>query len=132
MSLSTAVVVGMIIVLAISALLTVILIVRGPSIMDRAVANEVLVSTIVCALGLEAAITRDTSTLPILISISLIGFLSSVVIARFTSKESDGVSIPAQHVWEAHEIDGLPQEPGKVAVTDWRRAPLEPGAREKR
>lgn len=78
-------------VLAAAALLVVWRIVRGPTAMDRAVANDVLVSIVVCALGVEAAATRHTSTVPILVSLSLIGFLSSVAIARFVGRDrSDG------------------------------------------
>ncbi len=75
--------------LALSALLALVRIVRGPSIIDRAVANEVLVSTMVCALGVEAAITRRSTTLPILVSLSLVGFLASVAVARFVARDRD-------------------------------------------
>ncbi len=70
-------------ILAVSALLALLRMVRGPSIVDRAVANEVLVGVLICALGVEAAVTRHDTTLPILISLSLVGFLASVAVARF-------------------------------------------------
>ena len=68
--------------LGLSALLAVVRIVRGPSVLDRTVATEVLVSTLVCALCAEAAINRHATTLPIVISLSLLGFLGSVSVAR--------------------------------------------------
>lgn len=71
------------IALGLSALLAVVRIVRGPSVLDRTVATEVLVSTLVCALCAEAAINRHATTLPIVISLSLLGFLGSVSVARF-------------------------------------------------
>ncbi len=76
-------------VLSISAALALIRIVRGPSVLDRAVGVEVLVSTIVCALGVEAATTRHTATLPLLISLSLVGFIGSVSVARFVARDRD-------------------------------------------
>lgn len=69
--------------LGLSALLAVVRIVRGPSVLDRTVSSEVLVTTVVCALGAWAAIHRSATTLPIVISLSLVGFLGSVSVARF-------------------------------------------------
>lgn len=112
---------GMIIVLTIAALLAVARLVRGPAAMDRAVANEVLVSTIVCMVGVEAAITRDDSTLPILISISLIGFVSAVAVARFMSHDYDGIKLRSHTVKEAHEIEGVHPDPSTVPVRGEKR-----------
>ncbi|GAB3623095.1 hypothetical protein GCM10027418_11770 [Mariniluteicoccus endophyticus] len=77
------------VMLTVAAALTVHRIVRGPSVADRAVANEVLVATMICALGVEAAITRHVSTVPILVSLSLVGFLSSVAVARFVGRDQE-------------------------------------------
>lgn len=120
MTFSHLVEIVIVVVLAIAALLAVARMVRGPSVMDRAVANEVLVSTIVCMLGLEAAITRDTSTIPILISLSLIGFASSVAVARFTSHDGHGIPDEDMHIFEATEIEGLPEDPASVPVSTRR------------
>ena len=75
-------------ILAVSALLALLRMVRGPSIVDRAVANEVLIGIMICALGVEAALTRHDTTLPILISLSLVGFLASVAVARFVGGDA--------------------------------------------
>lgn len=79
---------ALIAVLGISAMLSLLRMVRGPSIVDRAVANEVLMGVMICALGVEAAVTRHDTTLPILISLSLVGFLSSVAVARFVGGDA--------------------------------------------
>ena len=76
-------------VLALAAVLVVIRIVRGPTVLDRVVALDVLVSIMVCALGLEAAVSRHSTTLPILIALSMLGFVGAVSVARFVAKESD-------------------------------------------
>ena len=77
------------ILLTVSAALALVRIVRGPSVLDRAVGVEVLVSTMVCGLGVEAATTRHTATLPLLISLSLVGFIGSVSVARFVARDRD-------------------------------------------
>jgi multicomponent Na+:H+ antiporter subunit F len=61
-------------------------IVRGPSILDRIVAVDVLLAIVVCAIAAEAAITRDATSLPILVVLSILGFIGSVSVARFAPR----------------------------------------------
>lgn len=61
--------------------------VRGPSLLDRVVATDVLLSTMIGAVGAEAAINRHATTLPILVVLSLLGFVGSVAIVRFAVQE---------------------------------------------
>ena len=75
--------------LAVSALLALIRITIGPSVLDRVVGSDVLVSIVVCSLGAQAALTDGSSTLPLLISLSLVGFLGSVAVARFVARDRD-------------------------------------------
>jgi len=44
------------VVFGVAAILTIIRIVRGPSILDRAVASDVLLTEVMCVLGAEMAI----------------------------------------------------------------------------
>lgn len=76
-------------VLVTAAALVLVRIVRGPTVLDRAVGTDVLVSIVICALGLEAATTRHSTTLPILVSLSLVGFAGSVAVARFVARDRD-------------------------------------------
>jgi multicomponent Na+:H+ antiporter subunit F len=73
----------------VSALLLVTRISLGPTMLDRMVALDVLVAVLICGLALEAAINRHTTTLPILGVLSLLGFVGSVSIARFTRGSDD-------------------------------------------
>lgn len=59
--------------LSVAAVLTLVRVARGPGMLDRVIAMDVLVSITVCALGVEAAVNRHTTTLPILIALSLVG-----------------------------------------------------------
>jgi multicomponent Na+:H+ antiporter subunit F len=76
-------------VLGVAALLLVIRISLGPTMLDRVVALDVLVAVIICALGLEAAVHRHTTTLPILVVLSLLGFVGSVSVARYSPGSDD-------------------------------------------
>jgi multicomponent Na+:H+ antiporter subunit F len=70
-----------------AAALTLVRVVRGPTFLDRVVAMDVLIAVLVCALGLEAAVNRHDTTLPILVSLSLVGFVGAVSVARLVSRD---------------------------------------------
>ena len=63
---------------------------RGPSMLDRTIALDVVTTTLVAFVGLEAAFTRRPDTVPVLVVLSLVGFVGSVTIARFASREPEG------------------------------------------
>lgn len=74
--------------LAITGALCIVRIVRGPTMLDRTVASDVFVAASAGAIGIEAAIGRHTSTLPILVALAFVGFLGSVSIARFVASDA--------------------------------------------
>ena len=71
------------IMFAIGALLAVYRIVVGPSVLDRVIASDVLVATIICALAAEMALNRHTDTLAVLLVLALFAVLGSLSVARF-------------------------------------------------
>lgn len=79
------------VVFAVAALLTIVRIVIGPSILDRAVASDVLLTLVMCVLGAEMAINHHTRTLPVLLIIAAVGVFGSISIARFVARR-DGVN----------------------------------------
>ncbi|HET6300245.1 monovalent cation/H+ antiporter complex subunit F [Microbacterium sp.] len=74
------------VVFAAAALLTLWRIVVGPSILDRAVASDVLLTELMCVLGAEMAINHHTRTLPVLLIIAAVGVFGSISIARFVAR----------------------------------------------
>lgn len=77
------------VILGITGFLCLVRLVRGPTMLDRTVAADVLVAASVGAIGVEAAVNRHSSTLPVLIALSLVAFLGSVSIARYAAPDSD-------------------------------------------
>ncbi len=75
------------VMLVAAATLAVVRVERGPSMLDRTVAFDVLTTTLVGAVALEAAWSRRTETIPILVVLSLVGFIGSVAISRFAARE---------------------------------------------
>lgn len=77
------------VVFAVSALLTLWRIITGPSILDRAVASDVLLTLVICALGAEMAINHHTRTLPVLLIVAAVGVFGSISIARFVARKDN-------------------------------------------
>ncbi len=73
--------------LLVAGLLAVVRAERGPSMLDRTVALDVFATVLVAGIALEAAWSRRVDTLPILVALSMVGFVSSVTVARFASVE---------------------------------------------
>ncbi|SFK81848.1 multisubunit sodium/proton antiporter, MrpF subunit [Streptosporangium canum] len=68
-----------------AAALTLHRLVRGPSMLDRAVALDVLTAVIMCGIGTGAAVLGEYSALPVLLVLAMVGFVGSVSLARFFS-----------------------------------------------
>jgi multicomponent Na+:H+ antiporter subunit F len=77
------------VVFGVAALLTLWRIVVGPSILDRAVASDVLLTLVMCVLGAEMAINHHTRTLPVLLVIAAVGVFGSISIARFVARKDN-------------------------------------------
>ena len=75
-----------VIVFGVAALLTVVQIVRGPSILDRAVASDVLLTEVMCVLAADMAIGGHTRSLPVLLIIAAVGVFGSISVARFVAR----------------------------------------------
>ncbi|MFT4230171.1 MAG: monovalent cation/H+ antiporter complex subunit F [Microbacterium sp.] len=75
------------VVFAVAALLALVRIVVGPSILDRAVAADVLLTEAMCILGAEMVVNHHTRTLPVLLIIAAVGVFGSVSIARFVARK---------------------------------------------
>ncbi|MFB8188874.1 monovalent cation/H+ antiporter complex subunit F [Microbacterium sp. NPDC055988] len=80
------------VVFGIAAILTLIRIVRGPSILDRAVASDVLLTEVMCVLGAEMAINGHTRNIPVLLIIAAIGVFGSISVARFVARRDNTTS----------------------------------------
>jgi multicomponent Na+:H+ antiporter subunit F len=65
------------------ALLTLVRLARGPSLLDRVVATDVLLVIISAGLAVYAALARDPTVVPVLVVVSLLAFVGSVSVARY-------------------------------------------------
>ena len=124
----TAVAVVVTTLLAGGAVLALIRIVRGPSILDRIVATDVLLAVIVMSIAAEAAFARDATALPVLAVLSILGFTGAVSVARFAIRRPAAAD-PASgrdadrpsSDYQAEAVD-RPDSPGRPEALD-RRPP---------
>ncbi|GAB3256362.1 monovalent cation/H+ antiporter complex subunit F [Arthrobacter pigmenti] len=58
---------------------------KGPSLLDRVLAADVLLAIIAAALATDMAINSHLENLALMVALSLIGFIGSVTVARFVS-----------------------------------------------
>ncbi|WP_432558934.1 monovalent cation/H+ antiporter complex subunit F [Granulicoccus sp. GXG6511] len=80
---------AVIVMLLIDVLLTIIKLVRGPSVLSRALAADLLVSSLICAVGAEMVLSRHSWSLPMLVTLALIAFVGTVAVSRFVARDSD-------------------------------------------
>ncbi len=73
--------------IAIGAILTIIRVEKGPSSLDRIVALDIISNILIIAVALDAAINLRRETIPILAALALVGFISSVTVARYAAVE---------------------------------------------
>lgn len=73
--------------LLIAAVLTAYRILDGPGTLDRLVAIDTLIAVAMCGLAVWAAYSRDTTIVPAIVALSLVGFLGSASVARFRVRD---------------------------------------------
>lgn len=72
---------------AVAAGLTLYRIVRGPTILDRMIASDVLVTTIILVLGAEMVAGGHTNSIPIMLALAAVAIFATVAVARYVSKQ---------------------------------------------
>ncbi len=75
------------VMLAAAAAMALFRIIRGPSILDRMISADMLLTTFICAMGAEMIYNSHTRTLPAMLAVAATAFLASVVVARYVSRK---------------------------------------------
>ena len=70
---------------------TIYRIAKGPSLLDRVIAADVLLAIFGAALATEMVVNKHLGNLALLVVLTVIGFIGSVTVARFVAhKKEDG------------------------------------------
>ncbi len=73
------------VILTLAAAGAIIRIARGPSLLDRVLASDVLLAILGAALCIDMAVNRHLNNLMLLVALSFVGFIGSVTVARFVA-----------------------------------------------
>jgi multicomponent Na+:H+ antiporter subunit F len=65
------------------ALLALVRLVRGPSLLDRVVAGDAMLVIIAGGLGVHVALSRDPSAVPVLVVVALLGYIGAIAVVRY-------------------------------------------------
>lgn len=81
--------IAILVVFGIASILAVIRIMRGPSILDRTVASDVLLTEVMCVLGADMAINGHTRNIPVMLIIAAVGVFGSISVARYVARRDN-------------------------------------------
>lgn len=71
---------------AVAAILSVVRIVRGPSLVDRIAASDTLLTVIICLLLADMVIREHVHTLPLVVALAMTASVGTLAVARFASR----------------------------------------------
>jgi multicomponent Na+:H+ antiporter subunit F len=86
--------------LVVGAMLTLYRLLRGPTILDRMIASDVLLTTIMLAVGADMVINGHTRTIPLMLVLAATAIFATIAVARYVSKQ-DASDPPAQNAANA-------------------------------
>jgi multicomponent Na+:H+ antiporter subunit F len=88
--------------LAAAALLALYRIVRGPSLLDRMIASDMLLTTMILVVGAEMAYNHHTRNVPMMVVLASVAIFATVAVARYVSKQ-DRQASPEQSSAQTEE-----------------------------
>ena len=74
------------IMFAAASVMSIIRIVRGPSIVDRVVGSDTLATVVMCTLVTDMTIRGHTTTLPLVLGLAISASIGTMAVARFVSR----------------------------------------------
>ncbi|TWS21199.1 cation:proton antiporter [Tsukamurella asaccharolytica] len=80
------------VILVTAAFLTAYRLLRGPNTLDRVVAVDALIAIAIGGLAVWAAYSRNSSVIPAIVALSLVGFVGSISVVRFRVPDDAGTA----------------------------------------
>lgn len=73
--------------LSVTAMMTIVRIVAGPTLLDRMIASDVLLTTLMLALGLDMVVRGHTDSIPLMVAIAATATFATIVVARYVRRQ---------------------------------------------
>jgi multicomponent Na+:H+ antiporter subunit F len=78
-------------VIATAAVLIVLVrLIAGPTLIDRLIASDVMLTTLILVVGAEMVISGHTRSIPLMVVLAATAILGSVAVARFVTRTTAG------------------------------------------
>lgn len=88
--------------LTFTALAAIVRIVRGPTILDRMVASDVLLTTLMLAVGTDMVVRGHTDTIPLMTVIAATATFATIVVARYVKRRAESPRPPESRKGAGH------------------------------
>lgn len=88
-ALQLAVTIAAIAGLTVTAVFAIVRIVRGPTILDRMVASDVLLTTLLMAVGADMVLRGHTESIPLMTGVAATAVLATIVVARYVRRRAE-------------------------------------------
>ncbi|MGO3146884.1 MAG: monovalent cation/H+ antiporter complex subunit F [Leucobacter sp.] len=75
--------------LTFTAIAAVLRIARGPTILDRMIASDVLLTTVMLALGADMVVRGHTDSVPLMTAIAATATFATIVVARYVKRRAE-------------------------------------------
>lgn len=104
---------------SIAALLALFRIIRGPSILDRVIASDVLLTTLTLVVGAEMVYNGHTRTIPVMLVLASTAVFATIAVARYVSKQdiasvvASGIAPESAAAVEKDAAEGAAPEPSE-------------------
>lgn len=75
--------------LTFTAIAAVLRIARGPTILDRMIASDVLLTTVMLALGADMVVRGHTDSIPVMAALAATATFATIVVARYVKRRAE-------------------------------------------
>lgn len=82
--------------LTFTALAAIVRIVRGPTILDRMIASDVLLTTLILSVGTDMVARGHTDSIPLMTVIGATATFATIVVARYVKRRAEQPPIPEE------------------------------------
>lgn len=72
-----------------TAVFAIVRIVRGPTILDRMVASDVLLTTLLITVGADMVLRGHTESIPLMTGVAATAVLATIVVARYVRRRAE-------------------------------------------
>ncbi|MEN9620330.1 MAG: hypothetical protein RL499_523 [Actinomycetota bacterium] len=73
----------------VAVLIMLVRLIVGPTLIDRLIASDVMLTTLTLVVGAEMAISGHTRSIPLMVALAATAILGSVAVARFVTRAGD-------------------------------------------